>query len=286
MDKIYGTQGGRLNRTSVLVLRLVAVLLLLLILASLSTGNAQQVPESGKLHTEDAPAVLPGDFELELTYHHTTQSFVHGRPATLLSQRLNLAGTVGFLPSLDGSVCWGSYRLARGSDHSDSQIGYRNFIISMKYEFWHGKNARMSYVPGFTIPAGMLFDTLPARPEQEYWSFDQLVVFTTYRGSFSYSADAGIAIPVARVPGNVPYTLAMDWAGGYQVNRFVQPILEINSFLDIPAATEAAYAIATTAGAIIKASKSIRLDVGIQQVLLVRNADRVFRLTVNLSWTL
>jgi hypothetical protein len=248
--------------------------------------------ETAKLVTEDAFPVDAGSTELEFGYQYVTADTLFDTDGDVIArgdlegQIIIAKATYGIRERLDASieVMW-----RHVIKDADSQLGdgIGNVTVSAKWLFYQDdeKGLAVAWVPGFTAPfAG---DALNERlaPGQVYWSINNLLVLTYVVGGFNLNLDVGHFLALGNDRGDQRSEFIGDIAVGRQLSSWLQLEAELNYGHLTVNRGNGSVNFAVTVGAIMNVSNSVRIDVGLQQVLDGRNADKHTFWLANLSKT-
>jgi hypothetical protein len=248
--------------------------------------------ETAKLVTEDAFPVDAGSTELEFGYQYATADTLFDTEGEVIA-RGELKGQIivakvthGIRERLDASieVTWRDL-----IEDADSELGdgIGNITVSAKWLFYQNneKGLAVGWVPGFTAPfAG---DGVNERlaPGQDYWSINNLLVLTYVVGAFNLNADVGHFLAIGDKRGDQRSEFIGDIAFGWQLNTWLQFQAEFNYGHASASRGNGSVNYAATIGAVMNVSDSVRIDVGLQEVVVGRNADNVTVLIANFSKT-
>jgi hypothetical protein len=248
--------------------------------------------ETAKLVTEDAFPVDAGSTELEFSYQFLTADTSHDNDGEVIA-RGNLEGQIivakvthGIGENLDASIEVAWWDLL---EDADSQLsgGIGNITVSAKWLFYQDdeKCLTVAWVPGFTAP--FTDDKLNERlvAAQDYWSINNLLVLTCVIGGFNLNVDVGHFLALGNDRGDQRSEFIGDIAVGRQLNSWLQLEAELNYGHATVSRGNGSVNFAITVGAIMNVSDSMRIDVGLQQVLDGRNADKTTIWLANLSKT-
>jgi hypothetical protein len=247
--------------------------------------------EHGKINTPDASPVDPGHFEIEssYTYVHAKRFWdndgnSHAR-GLAREQAIGLSVTAGVVENFDVAV-GGSYVWLKDEDNdfdeNDAEIGpvighnFGDLELSGRYRFFESKerSLELAYLAGFTIPVGNDASREEIGTSQEYWSFSQALVATKDWGQWTANTDIGYALPLGDKRENARGTFNADVAVGYQVLPWLQPEIELNYAHDFLTTEDDQEVLATTVGLVMPLDDRLRVNVGVQQGLWGRNANK------------
>jgi hypothetical protein len=270
---------------------------LLLILVPVMAGDLPILAwadntETAKLVTEDAFPVDAGSTELEFSYQYVTADTLHDNDGEVIA-RGNLEGQItvakathGIREGLDASIEVAWWDLIKDAD-SQLSGGIGNVTVSAKWLFYQDdeKCLAVAWIPGVTAPFAR--DTLNETlvPGQDYWSINNLLVLTCVIGGFNLNVDVGHFLALGNDRGDQRSEFIGDIAVGRQLNSGLQLEAELNYGHATVSRGNGSVNFAITVGAIMNVSDSMRIDVGLQQVLDGRNADKTTIWLANLSKT-
>ena len=248
--------------------------------------------ETAKLVTEDAFPVDAGDTELEFGYQYATADTLFDTDGEVIA-RGDLKGQIivakvthGIRERLDASieVTWRDL-----IEDTDNELGdgIGNITVNAKWLFYQNneKGLAVGWVPGFTAPfAGDRVNERLA-PGQDYWSINNLLVLTYVVGGFNLNVDVGHFLAIGDKRGDQRSEFIGDVAFGWQLNTWLQFQAEFNYGHASASRGNGSVNYAATIGAVMNVSDSVRIDVGLQEVVVGRNADNVTVLIANFSKT-
>ena len=248
--------------------------------------------ETAKLVTEDAFPVDAGSTEFEIGYQHGTADTLFDYDGELIArgdvegQFIVAKVTHGIRERLDASieVSWRDV-----IEDADGELGdgIGNITVNAKWLFYQDdeKGLAVGWVPGFTAPfAGDAVNERRA-PGQDYWSINNLLVLTYVVGGFNLNVDVGHFLALGDKRDDQRSEFIGDVALGWQLNTWLQIQAEFNYGHASASRGNGSVNYAATIGALMNVSDSVRIDVGLQEVVVGRNADNVTVLIANFSKT-
>ncbi len=248
--------------------------------------------ETAKLITEDALPVDPGSTELEFGYQYATADTLFDNDGEVIArgdlegQIIIAKATRGIKEGLDASIEFVWRDLIEDQD-SDIGDGIGNVTVSVKWLFYQHdqKGLALAWVPGFTAPFAGDAANERVAPGQDYWSINNLLVLTHVDGGFNFNADIGHFLALGNDRGDQRSEFIGDIAVGQQLSSWLQLIAELNFGRATVNRGNGSVNFAVTLGAIMNVSDSVRIDIGVQEVLDGRNADQATFWITNLSKT-
>ncbi len=254
------------------------------------TEEAAEV-EHGKINTPDASPVDPGHFEIESSYGYSHSKRFWGNDGhthtrnLAREQELGLSATIGIAENIDVSV-GGSYVWLKDKDNDFDADGpefgptsghdFGDLEVSGRYRFFESKenSFELAYIGGVTIPTGSDSSRDEMGTSQEFWSFNQTLVASKDWGKWTANADIGYALPLGNKRENARGCFNADVAVGYQYLPWLQPEIELNYGHDFLTAEEDSDVLAATIGLVMPVNDQYRVNLGVQQGLWGRNADK------------
>ncbi len=248
--------------------------------------------ETAKLVTKDAPTVDSGDLQLETGYTYASADRQYDndgnrmRRGDLEGQIFTVVLTRGLRDGLDAAVELSWRDLIEDEDDAlGSGIG--NITIKAKWRIHQSRThgVSISWLPGLT--AFVEGDAAGERvaPGQAYWSINNLLAITAVGERFNLSFDAGLSIPFGNDRDSARGDFVSDVAIGYQLNTWFQPTAELNYAYSSLSGEFDSRNLVFSAGAIMNVAESLRLDLGVSQVIDGRNANRSTSYIANFSMT-
>jgi hypothetical protein len=248
--------------------------------------------ETAKLVAEDAFPLDAGRVELEFRYQHVTADTLFDNDGELIvrgeleGQIIVAKVTHGIKEGLDASieVAWRDL-----IEDADSQLGdgIGNVTVNAKWLFYQDveKGLAVGWIPGFTAPVAGDAVNERLAPGQDYWSINNLLVLTYVVGRFNLNVDVGHFLALGDERGDQRSEFIGDVALGWQLNTWLQFQAELNYGHASASRGNGSVNYAATIGAVMNVSDSVRIDVGLQEVVVGRNADNVTVLIANFSKT-
>jgi hypothetical protein len=257
-------------------LRLVVVIGALALSSHCVGAQEEAACEHAKINTEDATTLDPGVWELELALglaksrRAFNDHWGADRRLYLREETLGLGLTYGLRQDLNVGLGFG-YASVYDRDCDDRTVrGWTDIEVGAKWRFYHDEARRLeiAYVPAIIFPtgsAGMTDDFVSV--------FNGVAISKDWTSRLTSNFDLGYGFPVGGHRQEYQGTLSADAALGYHVTDWLQPEIELNYFHDFNHGNDADL-LAATVGAIICLREDVRLDVGVQQGLTGRNADK------------
>ncbi|MBI5585272.1 MAG: transporter [Deltaproteobacteria bacterium] len=267
----------------------------LLVLLWVTAGFGVEMPDHGKLNTEEASPVDPGSMELFFGYGYTRVKNYWDNDRTSRSRGLweehaaGMAVKIGIVRDLDLGLVL-AYLGRKDRDHLTSQgeQGFSDLSLDLRYRFLNLKQYQLevAYVVGLTIPTKSSLDPISLESGQEFWSWNNALVVTKDWGAWTMNAEAGYSLPFGEHRGPARGIFSTNLALGYQILSWLQPETELNYVRDIRAGGRPGENLAVTAGLVMPINDLLRVNLGVQQGLWGRNSDQAatFLLTVKLAF--
>ena len=243
-------------------------------------------PEHAKINTADATPVDPGQVEVEWSYElgrakrtWTGGGHTHVRPL-LREQTLGLAVTAGVADNLDVSV-GGGYLWLKDRDVDDSMAktsdDVADFGLAARYRFLSDPalGLDLAYSAGLTIPADT--DTSIGRIclSQQFWSLDQQLIASRDWGEWTANTALGYSLPLGNRRESARGMFTADAALGYQLRPWLQPEIEVNYCSYFFQEEENGQQLAVTGGLVMPVNETWRVNLGVQQGVWGRHADKM-----------
>ncbi len=276
------------NQRSALAALAIAAVGLLVCPTSVMSGDA----ETAKLITEDAFAVDAARTELELGYQYATAERLFSddgqqiNRGALRGQSALVKVTRGIRSGLDVSleIVW---RELIEDVVGDSLERTGNFTANTKWQFFENEkqSIAVAWVPGVTGAFAGVTLGAGLAPGQNYWSVNNLLVLSYGKGAFNLNLDAGHFLPIGDDRHDQRSQLIGDIAAGWQLRPWLQLGAEVNFGHATVSRGNGSVGLAVTGNAILNVSETVRIDVGVQEVLDGRNADDATIWVANFSKT-
>ena len=277
-------------RPGLLLLGLLLGTVVLPLAAAQEAGASAEVetatPEHAKINTADATPVDPGQWEVEWSYDlgRAKRSWSGGghsqvRPL-LREQTLGLAVTAGVVDNLDVSV-GGGYLWLKDRDVDDSMAAtsddMADFGLAARYRFLSDPalGLDLAYSAGLTIPADT--DTSIGRIclSQQFWSLDQQLIASRDWGEWTANTALGYSLPLGNRRESARGMFTADAALGYQLRPWLQSEIEVNYCSYFFQEEENGQQLAVTGGLVMPVNETWRVNLGVQQGVWGRHADKM-----------
>ena len=154
--------------------------------------------------------------------------------------------------------------------------GFTGMKVSGRYRFYSNEKRRLeiAYMAGMTIPTGSGSGQNDIGVSQEFWSLEQAVVINKDWERWTINGDIGFSLPMGNKRENARGSLSIDLALGYQIVPWLQPELELNYSHDYLADADHAQMLAMTAGLVMPINETLYVNIGVQQGVWGKNADK------------
>lgn len=177
------------------------------------------------------------------------------------------------------------------SYHDEDEIGDRgggvgDLFLDFKWHFsGNGVDGlQLAYRPGLSIPIGSENEASAQAPGLGYWTINQALIATLLKQRWVAGFETGFLLPIG--DRDDARGLGFGSVGvGYQVTARVKPQFELNYLRDFFDDNADSEILAATAGLIIHATDSFRLDLGLRRGIRGKNTDERLTGTVNLSFS-
>lgn len=254
----------------------------LLAVPTVSADTEEMICEHAKLNTADASTLDPGQWQLEISYALTRahSGFANdwsrtGRPL-LREREFSLGVTYGMVENLDVGIGIGYLDVHdRDTDQRHGE-GLAELEIAAKWRFYYDEDSRLevAYIPAVVLPTGKRETARRLGTTDDFVSiYNGIAVSKDWSDRATSNFDLGFNWPVGGDRDGYRGTLSADAAFGYHVLPWLQPEVELNYAHDFSRGSGSDL-MAVTAGFIICCHDRVRVDVGYQQALWGRNADR------------
>ncbi len=240
---------------------------------------------------EDAFPVARGHSELELNYlySHAQRAFDDRGDTRRRGDNGSHLGAFsakhGFTTWLDASV--GIFARHSWDDDAPERrvTGLGDLLVDAKWRFYgEGESGlHLAYQPSLSIPIGKHDDDKSLSPGLGYWSFAQKLIATWIEDRWVGGATASFALPFGDRNGARGVASA-DLGLGYQITPWLKPEIELHYVHDFASGRKDTDVLAATAGAILKPSDALRVDLGLRHGFYGRNADRRISAIAKLVW--
>ena len=256
-------------------------------------SQAQAQAETAKLATEDAPTTSQGDMEIEVGYGFSEANKYFSSSNHLDSRRVSNANevgakaTYGVTDSLDVHVAYSWADLLDAEEEAHDGQGVGDTDLGLKWNFLSSEDCGLifAYAPSIILPTGDSGSSSTLGISQDYYSVNQLLVFSYASDVLSVNVDTGYVLPFGEDREDERGQYVFDMAFGYQLTSWLQPEVELNYIHEYESGESDADSLATTAGVIMNVADDWRVDLGAQQVFYGKNADLNTSLIVNISYT-
>ena len=273
-------------------IRLLLLFFLPMMVGGMPVFALAQNTETAKLVAEDALPLDAGNTEHEFRYQYVTAETLFDNDGNriirgeLKGQIIVAKATRGLGKGIDASieVAWRDVIKDADGDLGD---GIGNATVNAKLLLHQDdeKKLAVAWVPGFTAPFAGTSATERLAPGQDYWSINNLLVLTYVDGGFNLNLDVGHFLPLGDERDDIRSEFIGDVAVGWQLNSWLQFEAEYNYGHASASRGNGSINHAATIGAIMNVSDSVRIDMGLQEVLDGRNADNASIWIVNFSKT-
>ncbi|MFH0911641.1 MAG: transporter [Planctomycetota bacterium] len=245
---------------------------------------------TGKLNTPDACPVDPGHAEIEFAFgldkvrrEWDDDGKAHSRRPEH-DRSLGLSVGMGLCENLD--FCLGiPYLWLRdeGNDFDADDLmgpetgrGLGDLDLSLRYRFYENEDRHLylAYKAGLIAPIGHDADESEIGTSQESWSLNQALIATKSWGRWAVNADIGYSLPFGGKRGDGRGVLSADLALGRQVFSWLQPEVELNYAHEFVGHESDADVLAATVGFLLPVNERFQVNLGVQQGLWGRNAER------------
>jgi len=239
-----------------------------------------------KINTGDTYTIDPCHVELDVRDAYTASTRFWDEDGNLHKHGdhhvndLSAAVTTGIVPNLDASLALGYEWIHSGHFGFDTMSpengsGLDDAFLGMRWRFFKDPNNdfQVAYKSGFTIPTGTEGSATRIGTGNGFWNWDQSVVACKDWGRFTTNAQLGYLLPFGEDHEGLKGELFGNAACGYQVNRWLQPEIELNYGQLIVDDVDNPQILAATAGLIFSTSEHSALMAGVQQALAGRSAN-------------
>lgn len=242
-------------------------------------------PEHGKAATADASPVDRGAFEAEVAYGPTFNDpgGVSGFDRASSGYAHGLAGTLtyGAYPDVDVKLSTGFARVYDAAhQHADGSSpkhggGMTDTTLGARWRFLNVPEhaLELAVTTEVVLPLGADHTATAIGLTQGFWSARGALVATKDLGALTTNAEVALTAPVSGDAGGYRSTAQVNLAAGYQLNRALQPELELN-YSHASSLGPDAQVLAVTAGVVAPMSGGRRVVAAVQQGLWGRNTTQ------------
>lgn len=242
-----------------------------------------EAPEHGKAATADASPVDRGALEAEVAYGPTfndrggvsrfdPSGYAHGLAGTL---------TYGAYPDVDLKLSTGFARVYDAAHHhADGSTpthggGVTDTTLGARWRFLNVPEhaLELAVTTDVVLPLGAAHTPTAIGLTQGFWSARGALVATKDLGALTTNAEVALTAPVSGDAGGYRSTAQVNLAAGYQLNRALQPELELN-YSHASSLGPDAQVLAVTAGVVAPMSGGRRVVAAVQQGLWGRNTTQ------------
>jgi len=242
--------------------------------------------EHAKLNTDDASTLDAGAFELGLSYGFTearrafTDHWARTGRGYSREEALGLELGYGLMEDLSIGLGIGYASLYDRDSDPMTAHGWGDLEVSAKWRFYHDEARRLeiAYTPALSLPTGE-----DEMTDDFFNLFNGIAISKDWGGPWTSNFDLGYSYPIGGHRDDYRGTLSANAALGYQLTDWAQPEIELNYAHDFMHGDDADL-LAVTCGCILCVHENVRLDVGVQQALTGRNADRSTALLAALTF--
>lgn len=269
------------------------LLLLALLAGGVQAQDAEPFPiESGKINTNDAGVLDPGQVELQPGFagFYSNRSYDENgisRPDNTVRQRLfGTQLTFGICPDFDVNLALGlatGYDSGAGTDPVTGNAfpisghGLSDITLGTRWRFFQDEESGLSlaYLTYTTFPTGdrVLNQQLSLDRDQnlalgqEIASLQHRLVVQKEAGHWSLIADLGCQHPLASNGPGFEAGLSFSLAAGYQVTEAFQPLVEIGYNNAYYSHSPFSDSWSVTGGGTYYVTDDVRLNLGITQTV-------------------
>jgi hypothetical protein len=236
-------------------------------------------PDHGKMATDDATPAADGAIEVEAAYSPTLNQRGSGsfeRAAHGHSHAFSLAVLYGVTEHLDVKVASGfGYAMdrsdpagpTRGSGATDLVLGARwRFLASAEHAL------DLALTTNVVAPTGLEETTDALGLTQGFWSVRNALVASKDWGRTTANAELALALPVGGGAAGLKGIACGNFALGYAVASWFEPIAEVN--YDVVRDVTTRQRLAITAGVNMSAQSGTRLLFGVQHAIWGRSVTQ------------